>query len=41
MDGDTASPMGLVPDRTGNKINQATCRGGQGAVWSRTKGGSR
>lgn len=41
MDGDTASPMGLVRDRTGYKINQATGRGAQGAVWSRIKEGSR
>jgi hypothetical protein len=41
MDGDTASPMGLVRDRTGYKINQAAGRGGQDAARSRMKDGSR
>jgi hypothetical protein len=41
MDGDTASPMGLMRDRTGYRINQATRCGGQGAAWSRIKEGSR
>jgi hypothetical protein len=41
MDGDTASPMGLVHDRAGYKINQATGSGGQGAAWSRIREGSR
>jgi hypothetical protein len=41
MDGDMASQMGLVRDRTGYKINQAIGRGGQDAEWSRIKEGSR
>jgi hypothetical protein len=41
MDGDTASPMGLVRDRTGYNINQAAGRGGQGVARSRIKEGSR
>ena len=41
MDGDTASPTGLTHGSTGYKINQATGRGAQGAVWSRIKEGPR
>ena len=41
MDGDTASPMGLVRDRTGYKINQAAGRSGQDAAWLWIKEGSR
>jgi hypothetical protein len=41
MDGDTASSMGLVRDRIGYKVNQATGRGTQGAGWSRIKEGAR
>jgi len=42
MDGDTASPIGLVRGRTGGyKVNQATSRGAQGAGWSRIEEGSR
>jgi hypothetical protein len=41
MDGDTASPMGLVRDRTGYKINQAAGRSGQGAAWLWIKEGLR
>ncbi len=41
MDGDTASPRGLVHNRAGYRINQATSRGGPGAAWSRIKEGSR
>ena len=41
MDGDTASPIGLVRGRTGYKVNQAISRGAQGAGWSRIEEGSR
>jgi hypothetical protein len=41
MDGDTASPMGLVRDRTVYKINQAAGRRGRGAAWLWIKEGLR
>ncbi len=41
MDGDTASPMDLMRDRTVYKINQAAGRRGQGAAWLGIKEGLR